>query len=391
VQSYLREKKPGAELVVLAEEAGFTPADGSNLRTLLQLELSFLRSQVWREALVAEFKLIEYNEEMLYEFRTRRAFKTAGQGARGGLPAATKWPLSAQQSALVHTILHIASPGSGMFKATSCSAVRDTFRKLGYNWLGIPRLSPHIMRTYRFYMAVNDPNVSPQDYPALASRMQVSVDTMTAVYVAPSMRAPSAQLALRLNATAENLQTLCLTRSQQHQEQQAVVQQESKRHQQQAVVRQQQPVQPSPCLIHQQQIVLAQPQYMLHQQHPQQYYLQQRPHMCPVPTTSSRPLATQAVFSETQSVDAPYGKAVAAVRQTHVLSIRSFFEKGGMTNGAQRPPAACVAAAFKRLCKLRSANALPVDAAWFSEHVTYFADSHETPFKNFVRKLYKGA
>jgi hypothetical protein len=199
LQSFLSDNKPGAELAVRAEQAGFTPADGNNLRTLLQLELSFLRSQVWREALVTEFKLIDHNGEKLYEFRTSRAFKTAGKAARGDLPAATRWPLSAQQSALVHMILHIVSSGSHMFIATSGNAVRKAFLRLGYNWLGIPRLGPHAMRTHKFYMAVNDSNISPQDYPALASRMQVSVDTMTSVYVAPSMRAPGAQLALRLH------------------------------------------------------------------------------------------------------------------------------------------------------------------------------------------------
>jgi hypothetical protein len=127
VQSFLSLNTPGAEMAEMAEQAGFTPADGNNLRTLLQLELSFLRSQVWCEASVAEFNLIEHNGEKLYEFRTRRAFKTAGRAARGDLPAATRWPLSAQQSALVHTILHTGSSGSRMFTATSGDAVRRTF------------------------------------------------------------------------------------------------------------------------------------------------------------------------------------------------------------------------------------------------------------------------
>eukprot|EP00953_Heterococcus_sp_UTEX-ZZ885_P038136 19580-Heterococcus_DN1.PRE.1 len=123
VQSYLSVGKPGAEQMALAAQAGFTPADGNNLQTLLQVELSFLRSQVWRDALVAEFKVLEHNGEKLYEFRTSRAFKTAGKSARGDLPAATRWPLPAQQSALVHSILHMVSSGSGMFRATSSQAV----------------------------------------------------------------------------------------------------------------------------------------------------------------------------------------------------------------------------------------------------------------------------
>jgi hypothetical protein len=40
-----------------AEEQGLTQQDMKNLRTLLQLDLSFLRSQVWLSSLVSEFHL----------------------------------------------------------------------------------------------------------------------------------------------------------------------------------------------------------------------------------------------------------------------------------------------------------------------------------------------
>jgi hypothetical protein len=427
IQSFLSIEAPGAEMTVFAEQAGFTPADGNNLRTLLQLELSFLRSQVWCEASVAEFNLIEHNGEKLYEFRTRRAFKTAGRAARGDLPAATRWPLSAQQSALLHTILHTASSGSRMFKATSGDAVRKTFQRLGYNWLGIPRLGPHAMRSYRFYMAVNDSNVSTQDCPALASRMQVSVDTMTSVYVAPSMRSPAAQLALRLNAAAEDAQAQCLTLSQQQQPQ-VVVQQEQtmppQQQQQQAVSPQQQqqqqkeavmqsgPQQQQQTAVHpQQQHASQQQQYILHQQlqmataHQQHRMQQQQPHRgmtqeahFPLYYCSQQqhftkqqqqPVMAPRVAMTVSPDLVPYGKALAAVRQSHVPSIKGYFETRGLTDKTQPPLAACVAATFQRLCELRRAQRLPAGAEWFNEKQTYFSDSYVTPFKNFVRKMYR--
>jgi hypothetical protein len=55
-------------------------------------------------------------------------------------------------------------------------------------------LSPHTMRTYSICEAVNNPDVEIADYSALASHMQVSVDTMNAVYAALSSRGLAAQL-----------------------------------------------------------------------------------------------------------------------------------------------------------------------------------------------------
>ena len=48
------------ELAQFAEDVGFTAADDGNLQLLLQLELSFLRSQVWLDAQVSEFELVEH-------------------------------------------------------------------------------------------------------------------------------------------------------------------------------------------------------------------------------------------------------------------------------------------------------------------------------------------
>eukprot|EP00953_Heterococcus_sp_UTEX-ZZ885_P011628 6727-Heterococcus_DN1.PRE.1 len=99
VQSYLATRSFDG-FADFAQKQGFTKQDTNNLRNLLQLELCFLRSQVWIGSLVSEFKLIEDQGSPLYEFRTSRSFKTAGKASPGSLPAATRWPLSQRQSAV---------------------------------------------------------------------------------------------------------------------------------------------------------------------------------------------------------------------------------------------------------------------------------------------------
>jgi hypothetical protein len=254
---------------------------------------------------------------------------------------------------------------------------------------------------------------------------------MTSVYVAPSMQSPAAQLALRLNAAAEDAQAQCLTPSQQQQPQVVVLQeqgvppQQQQHHVQQAVppqehhqqqeeaVMQSGPQQQQQAVVHQQQQYASQQQqYMLqqqlqmatgHQQHRMQqqqqpqrgmtqeahyplYYGSQQQHF--LKQQQQPAMAPRAAVTVSPDL-VPYGKALAAVRQSHVSSIKGYFETHGSIDDKQRPLAACVAATFQRLCELRRAQTLPSDAAWFHEKQTYFSDSHVTPFKNFVRKMYR--
>jgi hypothetical protein len=159
VQSYLSCEN-FAGFAHFAEEQGLTQQDMKNLRTLLQLDLSFLRSQVWESSLVSEFNLTEHAGCKLYEFRTSRSFKTAGKPAPGSLPSSTKWPLSIKTSALVHTLLHLTSASNYVFPGTSRRAVSQaaskTFAQLGFNWCGIPRLGSHSLRTYYCCKAVSN-------------------------------------------------------------------------------------------------------------------------------------------------------------------------------------------------------------------------------------------
>eukprot|EP00953_Heterococcus_sp_UTEX-ZZ885_P011049 6415-Heterococcus_DN1.PRE.1 len=197
VQSY-HDNKDLVGFTEFAEKQGLTQHDIDNLRTLLQLELSFLGSQ----------------GRKLYEFRTSRSFKSAGKAAAGSLPAASRWPLSERQSALVHTLLQFSDESHRIFPGLLQQALLKTFSRLGWNWCGVPRLGPHTMRTYHCCKAVNNSGVQVQDCSALPSRMQVSLGTMTGVYAAQSIKGPAAQLAFKLHASAEKAHDICVQKTQ---------------------------------------------------------------------------------------------------------------------------------------------------------------------------------
>jgi flagellar motor protein MotB len=354
---------------------------------------------VWLGSLVSEFKVVEHQDRRLYEFRVRRSFKTAGKAAPGSLPAATRWPLSQKASVLVHTLLHLTSRSDRLFPGRSLRAVSDaaakTFARLGWNWCGIPRLGPHAMRTYRCCQAVNDPGVTAQDYPALASMMQVSVDTMTGVYVAQSLQGPAAQLALRLHASDEKEHTAHVSEPEEDNTEQKKEQEQQKKQkleeQKQQQERQTQRQRQQDYAQQQQQYLqqVQQQQYMQQQQHmQQQQYLQQQQY-CMMGLTGMPWLPPQAtVVAMPTAEPAPYGRALSTVRHKYDSAIKAFLESQGLSVDGKAPAAACVAAAFRQLCLLRADDTLLPAAAWFRQDVTHFADEHETPFKIYVRKLY---
>jgi hypothetical protein len=295
--------------------------------------------------------------------RCGRAFKTAGKAALGSLPAATRWPLSEKQSALVHTLLHVAGDNNRMLPRLTQHAAAKIFARLGYNWCGVPRLGPHAMRTYLCWKAVNNASITVQDYPALACRMQVSLDTMTAVYVAPSLRAPAAQLAFRLHTADEQEQSIYVDQEKEQEQQknklkqvqrQRLQQEQLKRKEQQRQSRVQQDLQQT-----------QQQQYMQQVQHmqQQQYMIQQQQYMCmmsaagipfvlPQPTAAAQPIPEPA----------PYGRAFSTLRHKYAAEIRSFMESEGLSVDGSTLAAASVAGVFKQLCLMRASKALPAKA-----------------------------
>jgi hypothetical protein len=87
------------------------------------------------------------------------------------------------------------------------------------------------------------------------------------------------------------------------------------------------------------------------------------------------------------SAAAPYGRALSALRHNHDAKIKSYFESRGFGVNI-RPEAASIALVFKELCAMRASGALPNEARWFELSATWFTDTHEKPFKDFIRKLY---
>jgi type II secretory pathway pseudopilin PulG len=211
------------------------------------------------------------------------------------------------------------------------------------------------------------------------------VDTMTAVYAAQSMQGPAALIAFRLHAIERKEQSLCLeqTRQEKQHGQDHKTKKQRGERQQQVLSRKQQQQQ------QQQQQAFQEQQLQVFQQQQQQAFQQQQLYMqaCfPMPWLP-QPITVPLPVPEHDTAPAPYGRAVSTLRHMYDEEIKGYFESLGFCVNA-RPGAAQVAAVFQELCKLRSLGTLPKKAKWFEFSTTRFDDAHETPFKNFIRKLY---
>jgi hypothetical protein len=400
--------------------SSLTQQDVTNMKKLLQLELSFLRQQTWLPALVSEFTLTtEDNGQRCYTFKTTRAFKTLGKHARGSLPAATQWLLVNKQAALVHTILLLDTSGKKrMFTsisrddAESAQAVGAAFYRLGANWCGIPALGPHALRTYWVCMYANSKELTPGDYPALASRLQVSVDTLVSVYLAPSKNSPAALLARELyriqcaeqQASLKNLikDSGCLSAdNNQHRAVQLkqisggddensvnVLQQQREQQEQHEVrLRAQQEQHEMKLRQHNQRLSVLQQQQQSFVQQQQQQQLQQQQqqnqHMLLQMQTMLRPPAPTTPPAQEDTACkkvVPNGKKLASVRAVYSSQIKAHFQHYDSQH---------VKLVYDKLCTLRKEGTLPADAEWFEEKCTYFADNNLKPFRDHVRKLLK--
>jgi hypothetical protein len=354
---------------------GLTDTDCSNLRTLMCLELCFQRSQVWHDALCKEFSIVEHEDEMLYVFSLKRSFKRANSTSRGSLPASTQWPLSELQSAVVHTLLHADKPAERLFPKLTQQAFAKLIAKLGWNWCGVPRLGPHALRTYYTCEGVNNPDVTPADYPALASHMQISVDTMLSVYAAPSLNGPAAQLAFKLhNRSAHDS-------GEQKQPEQAKKKQRVE--------------EPAAVEVNSNQQMFAQMQQLMQQQQQQQQQ-QHDLQMATIQKLNPKPSDNVETELPQKQPSVPYGRALHTLRLRHRTSIKAYFMhvENVVCSHDQPPATEVVKSVFKELCKQRAADSLEVGAEWFAFHVTYFEDKNdkndknEGPFVNFIRKYW---
>jgi flagellar motor protein MotB len=238
------------------------------------------------------------------------------------------------------------------------------------------------MRTYRCCQAVNNPGVTAQDYPALASMMQVSVDTMTGVYAAQSLQGPAAQLALRLHASGEKEQPTFVRETEQDTAAQQKQQEQQKQKKQK--VEQERKQQQERQTQRQQQLLYAQQQQQYMQQ--EQYMQHQQQYMCASPWFTAP--AVPVPVSAPAAVSVPYGRALSTLRHRYDVAILDYFASRGFC--VDNPPgAARVATVFRELYVLRRSSALPAEAKWFNFSTIWFDDKHEKPFRDYIRKLYR--
>jgi hypothetical protein len=202
-QAFLRTEDTQT-LSQFADSKGFTRGDCENLQLLLMLHLSVFRSQVWRDSVEGEFQLTQKGGKTCYVFSLSRTFKTITASSKEGVPQLTSWQLSETESMLVHTCLHLCRP----LLATGTKRTQRFFldakggpatqryieakvAQVGKEWLGVPRLGPHALRTMWLSWLVNSGLIAEEDFDNLAAYVQVSRCTMLETYVTPSLNGPA--------------------------------------------------------------------------------------------------------------------------------------------------------------------------------------------------------
>ncbi|KAG5178044.1 hypothetical protein JKP88DRAFT_225695 [Tribonema minus] len=188
LQSFLNTSASAAEegdIVKFADSKGFT------------------RSQVWRDSVIEEYELSKRDGKVFYTLHMTRAFKTASCKDKG-LPQLAKWELSEVESVLVHCVLLLCRPmlatgaktTAHMFLNAAGAPVTQRWIKtkvgeVGKEWLGVPRLGPHSLRTMWLSWMINGGHITEADFESLASYVQVSRCTMLESYVTPSHNGPA--------------------------------------------------------------------------------------------------------------------------------------------------------------------------------------------------------
>ncbi|KAG5187165.1 hypothetical protein JKP88DRAFT_307933 [Tribonema minus] len=206
LQSFMNTYATAAEegnIIKFADSKGFTRYDAERVQLLLMLHLSCLRSQVWRDSVIEEYELSKRDGKVFYTLHVTRAFKTASC-QDDGIPQLAKWDLSETESALVHCVLLLCRPmlatgaksTARMFLDAAGAPVTQRWietkvAEVGQEWLGVPRLGPHSLRTMWVSWMVNSGLTTEEDFNSLAAYVQVSRCTMLETYVTPSHNGPA--------------------------------------------------------------------------------------------------------------------------------------------------------------------------------------------------------
>jgi hypothetical protein len=241
---------------------------------------------------------------------------------------------------VVHTLLHLDQRAERLFPTLTQQAASKVFARLGWNYCGVPRLGPHSLRTYHCCEAINNPDIAPADYPALA---WVSVDTMNTVYAAPTLRGPAAQLAFKSHAEAagESHDSQAVADTEQQQRKKEKLEPEKQQVQlseQKQILNQMQELMFRQQQQHEQQLQQQQQQqqYTMQQQMLQQSMMQRHTYgMAPVDVLQDRPLQPAVLAVATAVEPAPYGRALSTLRHKHDAAIICFFKSQGPISAAK--------------------------------------------------------
>ncbi|KAG5181906.1 hypothetical protein JKP88DRAFT_309357 [Tribonema minus] len=213
LQSFMNTNATAAEegnIIKFADSKGFTRYDAERVQLLLMLHLSCLRSQVWRDSVIEEYELSKRDGKVFYTLHMTRAFKTASC-QDDGIPQLAKWDLSETESTLVHSVLLLCRPmlatgaksTSRMFLDAAGAPltqrwIENKVAEVGKEWLGVPRIGPHSLRTMWLLWMVNSGLITEADFDSLAAYVQVSRCTMLATYVTPSHNGPAQRVGQNL-------------------------------------------------------------------------------------------------------------------------------------------------------------------------------------------------
>lgn len=183
-----------------ATSLGLEKSDVSNLCLLFSLTMSFQRSQLVRDSRKDEY--VRSRSSVGYTLSLGREIKTSGASC-GGHVASTEFDLSISQSMIVHFIklfgkgnefLMVNERGSHM----SQENLTSRYKSIGRAWLGIPNMTPHVMRSFWTTHAVEEGLVNSHNINEFASYLQLSSKTLMTSYVAASTQNDSHRVGKRV-------------------------------------------------------------------------------------------------------------------------------------------------------------------------------------------------
>lgn len=191
---------PNGDDVKMAVDLGLGKADLGNVCMLFSLTMSFHRSQLLRDSKISEYRITTTG----YTLSLDREIKTSGADS-GGHVASTEFELNDSQSMMVHFLKYFGGSVSREFLMVNDRGSRMTqenlssrYKSIGKTWLGLPNMTPHVMRSFWTTHAVEEGLVDSENMKDFASYLQLSSKTLMTSYVAASTNNSSHRVGKRV-------------------------------------------------------------------------------------------------------------------------------------------------------------------------------------------------